>query len=163
MIMKTTKKKKNLTTHSRNRKPNGSHFQPNQFQKLKKLYTSGSAAFGSKNNLVKASGLSSKTVERFLETQNAYTKYRSYRRNFPRLKVIVNDLNEIWSLDLAYVDKLAKYNNNVKYLLVAVDCLSRFVRVQPLKTKFSKEVTEAFRKKVRFKSHEPRQAINRHK
>ena len=118
---------------------------------MKKLYTSGSAAFGSKNNLVKASGLSSKTVERFLETQNAYTKYRSYRRNFPRLKVIVNDLNEIWSLDLAYVDKLAKYNNNVKYLLVAVDCLSRFVRVQPLKTKFSKEVTEAFRKMIKFK------------
>ena len=61
-------------------------------------------------------------------------------------------MNEIWSLDLAYVDKLAKYNNNVKYLLVAVDCLSRYVRVQPLKTKFSKEVTEAFRKMIKFKT-----------
>ena len=119
---------------------------------MKKLYTSGPAAFGSKYNLVKASGLPLRAVEQFLQTQNAYTKYRSYRRNFPRLKVIVNDLNEIWSLDLAYVDKLAKYNNNVKYLLVAVDCLSRYVRVQPLKTKFSKEVTEAFRKMIKFKT-----------
>ena len=147
--MKTKKKKKIPTTHSHNQKLIGS---PSQLSRLKKLYTSGPAAFGGKYNLVKASGLPLRAVEQFLQTQNAYTKYRSYRRNFPRLKVKVNDLNEIWSLDLAYVDKLAKYNNSVKYLPVAVDCLSRYVRVQPLKTKFSKEVTEAFRKMIKFKT-----------
>ena len=41
---------------------------------------------------------------------------------YPRLKVIVNDINEIWSLDLAYVAK-----RGVRYLLVAVDCLSRYL------------------------------------
>ena len=46
------------------------------------------------------------------------------------------------------MDKLAKYNKNVKYLLVAVDCLSRYVRVQPLKTKFSTEVATAFKKMI---------------
>ena len=60
--------------------------------------------------------------------------------------MIVNDINEIWSLDLAYVDKLAKYNRGVQYLLVAVDCLSRYLRVEPLKTKYAKETTEAFKK-----------------
>ena len=60
--------------------------------------------------------------------------------------MIVNDINEIWSLDLAYVDKLAKYNRGVQYLLVAVNCLSRYLRVEPLKTKYAKETTEAFQK-----------------
>ena len=60
--------------------------------------------------------------------------------------MIVNDINEIWSLDLAYVDKLAKYNRGVQYLLVAVDCLSRYLRVEPLKTKYAKETSEAFKK-----------------
>ena len=48
--------------------------------------------------------------------------------------MIVNDINEIWSLDLAYVDKIAKYNRGVQYLLIAVDCLSRYLRVEPQKT-----------------------------
>ena len=60
--------------------------------------------------------------------------------------MIVNDINEIWSLDLAYIDKLAKYNRGVRYLLVAVNCLSRYLRVEPLKTKYAKETTEAFKK-----------------
>ena len=60
--------------------------------------------------------------------------------------MIVNDINEIWSFDLAYVDKLATYNRGVRYLLVAVDCLSRYLRVEPLKTKYAKETTEAFKK-----------------
>ena len=41
------------------------------------------------------------------------------RKKFPTLKVIAYDVNEIWSLDLAHVDKLAKENKDIKYLLVA--------------------------------------------
>ena len=65
--------------------------------------------------------------------------------------MIVKDTNEIWSLDLAYVDKLAKYNRGVRYLLVAVDCLSRYLRVEPLKTKYAKETAEAFKKMIKTK------------
>ncbi len=35
-------------------------------------------------------------------------------------------------MDLAFVDKLARHNNNVNYLLVSVDVLSRVLRVEPL-------------------------------
>ena len=73
---------------------------------------------------------------------------------FPRLKVIVKDINEIWSLDLAYVDKLAKYNRDVKYLLVAVDCLSRYLRVEPMKTKYATEAADAFKKMIKHKQPE---------
>ena len=64
----------------------------------------------------------------------------------------MKDINEIWSLDLAHVDKLADYNRNLKYLLVAVDCLSRYLRVEPMKTKYATEAAEAFKKKkIKYK------------
>ena len=120
-------------------------------KKLKLLYTKGLAAFGSVKNLTNASQLSPKKVKNFLRSQSSHTKYGLFRKTYPRLKVIVNDINEIWSLDLAYVDKLAKYNRGVRYLLVAVDCLSRYLRVEPLNTKDAKETTEAFKKMIKTK------------
>ena len=72
----------------------------------------------------------------------------------PRLKVIVYDIDEIWSLDLAFVDKLAQYNHDVKYLLVAVDCMSRYLRVQPLKSKYATTTAEAFKLMITTKQPE---------
>ena len=89
-----------------------------------------------------------------METKPSFTKYRSIRLKFPRLKVFVKDINEIWSPDLAHIDKLAKYNRNKKYLLVAVDCLSRYLRLEPLKTKYTKEAAEAFKKMIKNKQPE---------
>ena len=43
------------------------------------------------------------------------------------------------------MSNLAKYNNGVKYLLLAIDIVSRFVFVQPLKTKTTSEVVKAFK------------------
>ena len=47
-------------------------------------------------------------------------------------------------MDLAYVDKLAKDNNSVKYLLVRQDLFDRTVDAQGMKTKDSKETVRAF-------------------
>ena len=38
--------------------------------------------------------------------------------------------NEIWCMDLAYVDKLAKENNGVKYLLVRQDLFDKTVNAK---------------------------------
>ena len=47
-------------------------------------------------------------------------------------------------MDLAYVDKLAKDNNGVKYLLVHQDLFDRTVDAKRMKTKDSKETVRAF-------------------
>ena len=47
-------------------------------------------------------------------------------------------------MDLAYVDKLAKDNNGVKYLLVRQDLFDRTVDAKGKKTKDSKETVRAF-------------------
>ena len=112
--------------------------------KLKKLYKNEPTAYGTVSNLQKASSLSRVRVENFLQSKNSHTKYRQYKKRFPRLKVIACDINEIWSIDLACVDKLAKNNNGVKYFLVAVDVLSRKLRVQPMRTKGAEETAKTF-------------------
>ena len=89
--------------------------------RLNRLYSSGRAPYGSIQNLSKAIGLSKKKVEKFLQTKTSYTKFGPPIRCFRRLQAFCNYINEIWCMDLAFVDKLASQNNGVKYLLVAVD------------------------------------------
>ena len=60
------------------------------------------------------------------------------------MKVFARFKNEIWYIDLAYVDKLAKNNISVKYLLVRQDLFDRTVDAKRIKTKDSKETVHAF-------------------
>ena len=47
-------------------------------------------------------------------------------------------------MDLAYVDKLAKHNNDVKYFLVRQDLFDRTVDAKETKTKHSREMVRVF-------------------
>ena len=47
-------------------------------------------------------------------------------------------------MDLPYVDKLAKENNGVKYLLIRQDLFDRTVNAKEMKTKDSQETVKAF-------------------
>ena len=69
-------------------------------------------------NLVKARNLSVSKVRHFLHSKPSYTKLTLATREFKRIKAFAIFKNEIWCMDLAYVGKLAKDNNGVKYLLV---------------------------------------------
>ena len=113
-------------------------------QKLQRLYTQGGAAYGSVRNLVKASNLSVSKLRRFLHSKPSYTKFTFATRKFKRMKAFARFKNEILCMDLAYVDKLAKDNNGVKYLLVRQDLFDRTVDAKGLKTKDSKETVRAF-------------------
>ena len=56
-------------------------------------------------------------------------------------------------MDLAFADKLASQNSGVKYLIVAEDIFSRFVRVQTKKTKsFYKLSEKLFLEKILVKN-----------
>ena len=61
-----------------------------------------------------------------------------------RMRAFARLRNEIWRLDLAYVDKLARENNGVKYLLVRQDLFDRTVNAKGMKTKDSQETVRAF-------------------
>ena len=56
-------------------------------------------------------------------------------------------------MDLAYVDKLAKGNNGVKYLLVRQDLFDRIVNAKGVKTKDSQETVKAFSSMITKRNH----------
>ena len=113
-------------------------------QKLQRLYTQGGAAYGSVRNLVKASNLSVSKMRQFLHSKPSYTKFTLATRKFKRMKAFARFKNEIWCMDLADVDKLAKDNNDVNYLLVRQDLFDRTVDAKGMKSKDSKETVRAF-------------------
>ena len=101
---------------------------------LEKAWKSGFSAYGSRQNLQKATKLTVKKVDDFLQGKNTYTKvFIPQRRSYPRLTTLAFDIDDIWCMDVAYVDKVAMPIDGVKFLLVCVDVLSRYLRVEPLK------------------------------
>ena len=107
------------------------------YSKLHNIHTScqNPASFGSRSSLKKQSNGTFKEVDNFLRKSETYTKFKQARRNFTRLKVQSYRLNEIWSIDLADTQQLSEFNQGITFLFVAVDTLSRFVWVVPLKRK----------------------------
>ena len=113
-------------------------------QKLQRLYTQGGAAYGSVRNLVKASNLSVSKVRQFLHSNPSCTKINLATLKLKQMKAFARFKNEIWCTDLAYVDKQAKDNNGVKYILVRQDLFDRTVDAKGMKRKDSKEIVRTF-------------------
>ena len=113
-------------------------------QKLQSLYTQGAAAYGSVRNLAKASRLTESKVRHFLHSKDSFTKITLAARKFKKLRAFARFRNEIWCMDLAFVDKLAKEKNGVKYLLVRQDLCDRTVNAKGMKTKDFQETVKAF-------------------
>ena len=113
-------------------------------QKQQRMYTQGASAYGTVQNLVKASRLPVSKVRQFLHSKASYTKFTLAARKFKRMRAFARFRNEIWCMDRAYVDKLANENNGVKYLLVRQDLFDRTVNAKGIKTKDSQETVKAF-------------------
>ena len=113
-------------------------------QKLQRLYTQGAAPYGSVRNLAKARRLPVSKFRQFLHSEASFTKFTLAARNFKIMRAFARFRNEIWCTDLAYVDKLAKEDNGIKYLLVRQDLFDRTIEIKGLKRKDSQESVKAF-------------------
>ena len=82
-------------------------------------------------------------------------------RKFKRMRAFARFRNEIWCMDLAYVDKLAKENNGVKYLLVRQDLFDRTVNAKGMKTKDSQETVQAFSSRLQKRIDQKRFGLTR--
>ena len=65
--------------------------------------------------------------------------------NFERRKVISNNIDHIWGIDLITMIKYSKQNKNYKYILTVIDFLSKYSWCYPLKTKKSEEIINSFK------------------
>lgn len=115
---------------------------------IKNIYfdTSHPAGFGSYTNLRKyvPSHISDQQIKKFLSSQDCYTLHAPAQRKFERAKVFATNIDQCWHIDIAFMDKLKRENENYAYLLVAVDVLSKFAFVRPMHKKTAKDATEAF-------------------
>ena len=68
------------------------------------------------------------------------------RKNFPRRKIIVNHIDEIFAADLVEMQKFAKLNKGYPYLLTCIDIFSKYSWVIPLKDKKGINVNNALQK-----------------
>ena len=117
-------------------------------QKLQRLYTQGFAAYGSVRSLAKTAKLCPSKVREFLHSKTSYTRFTQATRKFKRIKAFARFKDEIWCMDLAYVDKLAKDKNGVKYFIVRQDLFNRTIDAKGMKTKDSKETVKTFSKVI---------------
>ena len=54
--------------------------------------------------------------------------------------------DNIWGVDLADMQTLSKYNKRIKYLFCAIDLLTKYAWVIPLKDKKRSSIVNAFQK-----------------
>lgn len=72
--------------------------------------------------------------------------HKPARINFKRRKVIIKSLNDLFQADLVEMLTYAKDNKGNKYILVVINCFSKFAWALPLKTKKGLEVASAMSK-----------------
>ena len=64
--------------------------------------------------------------------------------NFERRKVISNNIDHIWGIDLITMIKYSNQNKNYKYILTVIDFFSKYSWCYPLKSKKSIEIINSF-------------------
>ena len=72
--------------------------------------------------------------------------HKPARKNFQRRYVTIKGLHDLFQADLLDLQKYSRENERHKYLLIVIDCFSKFLYAYPLKTKTGKEVSLAFEK-----------------
>ena len=88
--------------------------------------------------------VSRKDVQLWTKDNLSYALHRPARRTFKRNQIYAPEIDSLWEADLAFVQDVAKQNNGVKYLLVAIDVLSKYAWVRPMKDKTGKSLIAAF-------------------
>jgi transposase InsO family protein len=88
--------------------------------------------------------LTLQAVKTWLHNQQVHQLHKPVRKRFPRRIVRSRDLDSEWQLDLAFVRPLAHANSGTQYLLIAIDVLSRYLWVEPIKNKSGPAVAVAF-------------------
>jgi transposase InsO family protein len=85
-----------------------------------------------------------KDVQKFLESNLTYTLHKPKRVRFKRLKTIPAGYMTDLQADLGDFQRLSRDNKGFKYLLVAVDVLTRQCFVAPIKGKTLSSMKEGF-------------------
>lgn len=89
--------------------------------------------------------LKRKDVREWVRAQETYSLHKRVRKNFTRNRVFVEGIDDQFESDLADFQSMSVYNDNYRFVLVCIDCFSKYAWARPLKNKTGPVVTRAFR------------------
>lgn len=120
-------------------------------RRLKEIYynPSHSGSYGGIERLYRAAkssglvGITRKDVQDFLKTQLTYSIHKPARKKYSRNKTIVKGIDDQWQVDLVEMIQYAKINNGYRYILIAIDCFSRYAWAIPVKRKDAISIAQA--------------------
>ena len=126
---------------------------------MKSICSKHSTAFSSANKLwqyIKLHGrnITRKQLYEWLSKQYVYTSHHPILHCFARRRVITRGLNDVWDVDLMDMSNLAEHNDGVTFIAIFIDIFSRYLYVEPMKNKSTKETLQAI-KRVFAKSQQP--------
>lgn len=82
--------------------------------------------------------------------------HKPARRNFTRRKTIIKGYGDLWQIDLAEMQPYARENKGYRYILVVIDCYSKYVWTRPLKNKTAREVSIAMKEVLKESNYAPK-------
>lgn len=88
-------------------------------------------------------GLTQTVIKQWLLHQDTASVHKPSRTRFPRERIIVSAIDQSWDADLADLSQLKEENDNVTFILVMIDLLSRYCWLRGLKSKKAKDVKDA--------------------
>lgn len=68
--------------------------------------------------------------------------HKPARRNYPRRRVTLKGINDLYQADLVEMQPYAKYNKGYRYILTMINCFTKFAFAIPLKGKTGVEVAK---------------------
>ena len=94
-------------------------------------------------------------VAKELRKLRGYALHGDIRYKFPRRRIMVNFINEMWASDLKVLSPEDARENKVNYLLVVVDAFSKYAYVRTLKDKTSASMIRAFKSVIKEAGRSP--------
>ena len=118
------------------------------------------ASFSSIDTLLKSAkkvndAITRNDVKQWLSSQLTYTLHRPATLRTKTRPIVVYHIDECWEADLFVFDKLAKYNDEYKYVLLVIDVLSKYIWLRGLKTKTGLEVNSAINDIIQKSGRQP--------
>jgi hypothetical protein len=86
--------------------------------------------------------LTYKQVSTWLKQQESYVRHQPPPKVYPHQKILMSSMDEQWDADLLVMDQFTRKNSGYKYLAVFIDIFSRYIWVEPMKTKTGNEMVQ---------------------
>ncbi len=86
--------------------------------------------------------------------------HRPARKNFKRRRFIQYGLDDTFATDVAQLDQYAGENNGFKYILVVIDCFSKYLWTRAIKSKSAPDVANAMAEILKTSGRIPKKIIS---